>query len=1192
MPAKRGRPLSGESDNPKVDRRRQLERERQQRRRIRQRLATEAQTPVSTAQEEQGDQITSLTTVEEEEAATTLLSLGMRKSPDLDVPHDNIDADLIQRADDVDEHHSLYPERQREGDEVVQQKRTNSVGFFRRFARPKTQEPEPLDDIRGSSPNLSEHHRTSSPALSNVSSPHDQHISSANSEQFSPLLGFFDDDMEISAGDTFETHAEEIEDVVEQVRDIERRLSVVGLEQYDAGYDAGPSRGSEDLLGMEQLAGDSDDEESVVDFVSERDVDEEQESADELTAEKLFQQLQGGHHGCSPEAHSGKLREHMTAEGDNHHGLDAVFDKRHFPSALHRDEIIPPTQLTQIRLPSAAQWEEAFCGVPAAGEQRMPINICLHQEQTQAVTPQIAFDIDSMLGFWSSLAAAKQGLSYQPAAQAQQNIQTDVHLETDAYESISEEGETIRACRKMLRDVPHFLLGRVCGAHNITVHVLFPHLQLTPGRDRFKSMTEEQMSRWADRVFHPALWRVLPAHYTQHLPSTYRVALANSKANQVEARKIETSSYQAQQGIAYHLQPGYLREVWDIVLETINATPGLADFREPQLFFTAKGTKLSFQSTSSRPTLLDVMERYESFLEPIIDMQFVEQDRFYVDIGKEICPGVSMLPRENQHVGEEAQVYSWKRCCLEEYMKWVYDGKPPSVRAKGQRYYHQNMLYDASSLTSVTPKKSILRRGGLIYSQFYGSVKEMTDAAKCKPFDNDALEEMALDPQLRRGFRNVAGGHRREAKIIELAYKASKRRARAAILDSKQRSFGIREEHRVTWGLSQRLKALLQGEDRSSLEIEMVECPDYAWPVRTKNYLDFLWRSVDKFATGFEVVHAQSRTTMVTWEQTKMMFAFLRCLRFVIGGHQLEPESAMWCSKRTLGEAPQQRNWYGLGFCNTLSRYKYCWFEPRVNWQRLSFKTDVTNSMLFGNGVLRGQTMRRGAQVSEFFDTALALERGLVWFERNRGNETVREEVLSWMVHLCLKQFRLDVMNAVKAEIREEKREEALKAERPFCYSYFEEIMTSGCYLLSGNRCDFKVPSDLVEFLMDDNDGRIRQHWEDKPFRKLYQRARIGLRLQDGEVREQFTRLFRRWLFKYHWVLPYPCSNALLQTSKGGRRRMWYSIRHDEERKQWLWARKRWEEGQPRELPRYVGRKEQAWEEWIRERGGVVESLE
>ncbi|KAF2715842.1 hypothetical protein K431DRAFT_308292 [Polychaeton citri CBS 116435] len=65
-----------------------------------------------------------------------------------------------------------------------------------------------------------------------------------------------------------------------------------------------------------------------------------------------------------------------------------------------------------------------------------------------------------------------------------------------------------------------------------------------------------------------------------------------------------------------------------------------------------------------------------------MDLGFIDLDRFYVDLGKEICANVSLLLGQQQH--------------------------------------------------------------------FYGSMKEVTDTSKYKPFDNDALEEMALDPQLRR----------------------------------------------------------------------------------------------------------------------------------------------------------------------------------------------------------------------------------------------------------------------------------------------------------------------------------------------------------------------------------------------------------------------------------------------------------
>ena len=68
------------------------------------------------------------------------------------------------------------------------------------------------------------------------------------------------------------------------------------------------------------------------------------------------------------------------------------------------------------------------------------------------------------------------------------------------------------------------------------------------------------------------------------------------------------------------------------MLDTITNTPGLADFREPQLIVGAKGTKLQFKSstTGSRRSLLDFMDHFESFFHDVFDENFVQLDRFYV----------------------------------------------------------------------------------------------------------------------------------------------------------------------------------------------------------------------------------------------------------------------------------------------------------------------------------------------------------------------------------------------------------------------------------------------------------------------------------------------------------------------------------------------------------------------------------
>jgi len=158
----------------------------------------------------------------------------------------------------------------------------------------------------------------------------------------------------------------------------------------------------------------------------------------------------------------------------------------------------------------------------------------------------------------------------------------------------------------------------------------------------------------------------------------------------------------------------------------------------------------------------------------------------------------------------------------------MFDGQLSTKGDRGQTFFTQNMLCGAGSPTSVTPKRSKRRQGGLVYSQLYSSVKGLYDATKRFPFSNDAIEELALDPQIRSVARRVAGGHRHDAKILEAGCLASKRRNGRALQDSRRKSFGICQGHRVCWNLFLKLKSKLQLFDREDLEIAMDDCPPYA----------------------------------------------------------------------------------------------------------------------------------------------------------------------------------------------------------------------------------------------------------------------------------------------------------------------------------------------------------------------------
>ena len=217
----------------------------------------------------------------------------------------------------------------------------------------------------------------------------------------------------------------------------------------------------------------------------------------------------------------------METAGNNHYGLGEVFNDPDFPSVLGLSEMISPERLARQENPSSSQWSSMYCGV--SRRHPRPMNVCIHKEGTQEIVSHISSDIDSYIIFGNSPAVARKGLWWQAVPTMRQNITTDVHIETRLFHPGQDPEQPVRSSSAMLRDVPHFLLGRVVGAHDTTVHVLFPHMAAT--QEKFVSLTKEQLSRWMDHVFLPALHQYYDAHYTQHLPASFRHAFDNSKAH-------------------------------------------------------------------------------------------------------------------------------------------------------------------------------------------------------------------------------------------------------------------------------------------------------------------------------------------------------------------------------------------------------------------------------------------------------------------------------------------------------------------------------------------------------------------------------------------------------------------------------------------------------------------------------------
>jgi hypothetical protein len=163
----------------------------------------------------------------------------------------------------------------------------------------------------------------------------------------------------------------------------------------------------------------------------------------------------------------------------------------------------------------------------------------------------------------TSPATSVHGIRFYSAPQYGQNISTDVYLTLDR---VDPDPERPRLIPSRLRDVPHFIFARAEGADFITFHLSFPHLLCS--RD-FNRLTDEQLSRWFDNIFYPAVRQVYDVDRLQHLPASYRHALATCRAPHVEGRLLETPSYQAQLRMSYFLPPQGLQQMWDHVLAAV-----------------------------------------------------------------------------------------------------------------------------------------------------------------------------------------------------------------------------------------------------------------------------------------------------------------------------------------------------------------------------------------------------------------------------------------------------------------------------------------------------------------------------------------------------------------------------------------------------------------------------------------------
>lgn len=158
-------------------------------------------------------------------------------------------------------------------------------------------------------------------------------------------------------------------------------------------------------------------------------------------------------------------------------------------------------------------------------------------------------------------------------------------------------------------------------------------------------------------------------------------------------------------------------------------------------------------------------------------------------------------------------------------------------------------------------------------------MNEIFAAGNVYLFTNVAIETLALDPKLRKTWQYVGAGLSHNPVALIWAYLYTKLRCYHALLGLMKKSFGTREEHRVSMKLFREIDAEFKHRKLHTQRFQLAQGREpLHYTFTTTTLFKWLRWNINKFCVGFEMIYSLNDYYFVTWEHTRIMLMFLRCL--------------------------------------------------------------------------------------------------------------------------------------------------------------------------------------------------------------------------------------------------------------------------------------------------------------------------
>ena len=345
------------------------------------------------------------------------------------------------------------------------------------------------------------------------------------------------------------------------------------------------------------------------------------------------------------------------------------------------------------------------------------------------------------------------------------------------------------------------------------------------------------------------------------------------------------------------------------------------------------------------------------------------------------------------------------------------------------------------------------------------------------------------------------GGSHWNRKRIEGGYIAGKQRLKEALASDEGKSFGMREEHRMTLDLLFQVSGQIQAWrlDINWLNVTLKKTSFYVYP--TKDVLNFLLGNISKFAYGFEHSLLTAPSSGISGETSKMAIMFLHFMRASYESFPIQLDFGMWLDigREEEGERPRSQ---GVGLKETVAQLGYGFIKSgKVDWNAWAFASNVTEAILFRQNALAkvvGTSRQRIKEVTGIHTRYRTVFTWLADLLRQKRDEAVPAKkwslrelfdaasaVWRWISQILIWEFQKEVLDAAKASLLPNRTpDEWIPNQIKFSRDGIKSIWHREKIVFVDN--PERSPMDRARHLWCWEDGRARVKWDRKKYRVLY----------------------------------------------------------------------------------------------------------